>query len=82
MPRAMPELEITESERYADLLDYAAKAVDDTTKSSVDRIRRLAAPEQDGTILLCRICSEELEERAALGKVFCLPCQVQREKKQ
>ncbi len=74
-------LEIEDAERFADPLDHAAQAEEDCKSSNIDSIRRLAAPEQDGTQTECSMCGNDLGERAKLGKIRCISCQERIEKR-
>lgn len=71
----------------ADNLDRAAELTLAAAESGVDRVRRLAAPEQvqraDGTWPHqdCVDCGDELGPRMLLGRVRCIACQELKERR-
>lgn len=70
-----------DAERCADVLDQATNVSQAHNDSVVEAARRLAAPEQDGSITECVDCDNDLGGRTALFKVRCILCQERLERK-
>lgn len=71
-----------------DNLDRAADLTRARTEKAIAEVRRLAAPEQvqnaDGTwpVTECIKCDADLGKRADLGKIRCVRCQGEIERKE
>ena len=81
-------MEIDDREHFADPLDVASAISEKYTSDAVAAFSRLAAPEQvqneDGSwpVTECVDCDADLGARAKIGRIRCLRCQENLERRQ